>query len=314
MHLHARSCARSFLRLQVGPTYLCLVALSSAVVNFHAQAEASGSPPTVYELARPAAVGTAESATAQPASAPALYSVPFQLRPAAAATVARLDSSLAFYDDPQQSDRRGQALVSTLLLSYKLTDHIAPMLRVGLVENDGPVARGRSSSIGFLNPVIGANYVFKPLPDTRVALFLGAALPLGSGGGDAPDADQLLARTVGVFAHSCLDNAMFAVNDFVIFPGVDVAYVSGRFTAQVEATVLQLTRVRGKHNQPDASRTNFTSGLHLGYFDLFHAIAGLADVRLRLIGREAPQRVAVRMMQKLRERQTRGLTSEPWMP
>jgi hypothetical protein len=64
-----------------------------------------------------------------------------------------------------------------------------------------------------------------------------------------------------------MDNAMFAANDFVVFPGVGVAYVAGGFTAQVEATLLQLTRVKGDDTiQKDSSRTNFTSGLHLGYF------------------------------------------------
>jgi hypothetical protein len=49
--------------------------------------------------------------------------------------------------------------------------------------------------------------------------------------------------------------------------------VAHGFTAQIEATVLQLTRVKGdKKNaagvaaNPDSSKTNFTTGLHLGYF------------------------------------------------
>jgi hypothetical protein len=70
-----------------------------------------------------------------------------------------------------------------------------------------------------------------------------------------------------------MDNAMFAVNDFTVFPGVDFAYVAGGFTAQIEATVLQLTRVKGDKqpamglpNNPDKSKTNFTMGLHVGYF------------------------------------------------
>lgn len=57
---------------------------------------------------------------------------------------------------------------------------------------------------------------------------------------------------------------MFAVNDLTVFPGVDLAYVAGGWTVQAEVTLLQLTRVRGEEVQPDASKTNFTSGLHLG--------------------------------------------------
>ena len=60
---------------------------------------------------------------------------------------------------------------------------------------------------------------------------------------------------------------MFAVNDFTIFPGVGFAYVNGGFTAQVEATLLQLMRVKGEDlPNSDSSKTNFTAGLHLGYF------------------------------------------------
>jgi hypothetical protein len=59
---------------------------------------------------------------------------------------------------------------------------------------------------------------------------------------------------------------MFAVNDFTVFPGVGFAYISHGFTAQAEATLFQLTRVRGDKVQKDSSRTNFTTGVHVGYF------------------------------------------------
>jgi hypothetical protein len=40
------------------------------------------------------------------------------------------------------------------------------------------------------------------------------------------------------------------------------------FTAQIEATLIHSRRVRGELREPEASRTNFTTGLHLGYFFL----------------------------------------------
>jgi hypothetical protein len=61
-----------------------------------------------------------------------------------------------------------------------------------------------------------------------------------------------------------MDNAMFAVNYFTGIAGMGLGYVAQGFTAQLEATVLQLFRVRGPDTQ-DARRTNFTAGLHLGY-------------------------------------------------
>jgi hypothetical protein len=65
-----------------------------------------------------------------------------------------------------------------------------------------------------------------------------------------------------------MDNAMFATNYFTIFPGVGFAYVAHGLTLQVEATLLQLFRVRGKAYEPDESRTNLTMGMHVGYFFL----------------------------------------------
>ena len=61
---------------------------------------------------------------------------------------------------------------------------------------------------------------------------------------------------------------MFAVNYMTGIAGVGFAYVDHKFTAQVEATVLQLFRVRGDHAaaRTDSTRTNATAGLHLGYF------------------------------------------------
>jgi len=51
--------------------------------------------------------------------------------------------------------------------------------------------------------------------------------------------------------------------------GAGFGYVSNGFTAQVEATLFQLFRVRGNDltgAAPDSARTNSTAGLHLGYF------------------------------------------------
>jgi hypothetical protein len=193
---------------------------------------------------------------------PPPYSLPFQLRPAVAASVVRSDTAFAFYENPQSGDS-GSAIASTLLFSYKVTDELAPLVRVGLVSNSPPAG---DSAMGFLNPVVGAIYALKPAPELRLAFFLGLTAPIGSGGGNDPDVDVRAALATGILARSAMDNAMFAVNYFTVFPGVGFAYVGGGFTAQVEVTLLQLTRVRGEDVDADESRTNFTTGLHVGYF------------------------------------------------
>jgi hypothetical protein len=194
---------------------------------------------------------------------PPPYSLPWQLRPAGAGTVVRLDTAFAFYEDPV-SHKSGSTVVPMLLFSYKVAKGFAPLVRLGVVSNSPPDPA--PSGFGFLNPVLGGTYALDLAKELKLAFFLGLTIPVGSGGGDHPDAGQKLARNAGILARSAMDNAMFAVNDFTIFPGVDFAFVSGGFTAQAEATLLQLTRVRGSVDQPDSSKTNLTMGLHVGYF------------------------------------------------
>jgi hypothetical protein len=178
--------------------------------------------------------------------------------------VVRSDTSVAFSDPAVQGAPTGSlTTATTLLASYKVLPQLAPMVRLGFVQSS---PGGGVAGAALLNPVVGGTYGLKLSEQLRLALFLGVALPLGQGGGNTPEAPTLAATRAGVPARSAMDNAMFAVNDLTVFPGVDLAYVSGGLTVQLEATVLQLTRVRGEAVQADAARTNLTSGLHVGYF------------------------------------------------
>jgi hypothetical protein len=226
----------------------------------------------------------ADAQDAQPAPPPPPYSLPWQLRPVAAATVVRSDTAFAFSESP--AGKGGFTLASMLLGSYKLTPDFAPLVRLGLVSNsppDGamtPAGAKLESKASILNPVVGGTYVFKLSPDFKLAAFLGLTVPVGGGGGDKPDPSVAAANTAGIYARSAMDNAMFAVDYFTIFPGVGFAYVNHGVTVQIEATLLQLMRVRGKGTPPgaDASRTNFTTGLHIGYFFIPQLSAG-AELR-----------------------------------
>jgi hypothetical protein len=231
--------------------------------------------------AAPAAAQRPEEPPPQPATAaPPPYSIPWQLRPAAIATVLRSDTTFAFHDNPV-SGESGSTVASMLLGSYKLTDAFAPLVRLGVVQNsppDRPMSPG--SALNFINPVLGGTYMFKLSPDFRLALFLGVAVPVGGGGGDSPDPANAIANGAGILARSAMDNAMFAVNYLTVFPGVGLAYVNHGFTAQAELTLLQLLRVRGESHPAgaDSSRTNLTMGLHLGYFFISQLSAG-AELR-----------------------------------
>lgn len=230
--------------------------------------------------AETAPIAAAEAPPAEPAAAkpkPPPYSLPWQLRPAVVANVVRSDTAFAFYKDAAGKES-GSTVASMLLASYKVTESFAPMVRVGVVSNSPPSSlmaamKPVDSAVNFINPVLGGTYAIKPAKPLRLAFFLGVTIPVGSGGGDDAKPENTAANGAGIRARSAMDNAMFAVNDFTVFPGVDFAYVSGGFTAQVEATVLQLTRVKGDKQpamglakNPDKSKTNFTMGFHVGYF------------------------------------------------
>jgi len=159
--------------------------------------------------------------------------------------------------------------------SYKVAPNLAVLLRVGVVSDSPPVG---DAGFAFVNPAIGGTYVVNIAPALRLALFLGLAFPVGMGGGNTPDKAVRSAVLAGIPARSAMDNAMFAVNYITPFPGVDLAYVQGGLTVQAEATVLQLFRVRGDNVDKDSARTNFTTGLHIGYF-IASAVSVGAEIR-----------------------------------
>ncbi len=205
-------------------------------------------------------VASAEEIAA-PRPKPAPYSLPWQLRPVTAGNVVRSDTAVAMYDAADGT--AGVTTASMLLVSYKALPNFAPMVRLGYVNNS-PGATGQGQSL--VNPVLGGTYTFNLSPDLKLGAFLGLAIPVGMGGGNTPDAPIAAAAKSGVLARSAMDNAMFSVNDFTVFPGLGLAYQKAGLTVQLEVTVLQLTRVRGEDVQADTSKTNFTSGVHVGYF------------------------------------------------
>jgi hypothetical protein len=208
---------------------------------------------------------TQKEATSQVIATPsgnAPYTLPWQLRSIIPGHGARLDSAFAFYDD-KNGNSGGVAIASTVSGSYKILPEFAVLLKLGFVNNNPPA--NAPSAISFVNPLVGGLYSFKLSDDFRLGFFLGMTAPLGMGGGNSPDPATQSANSAGILARSAMDNALFAVNYFTVIPGVDLAYIAHGFTFQIEATVLQLTRVRGEQVDKDPARTNFTSGLEVGY-------------------------------------------------
>jgi hypothetical protein len=214
--------------------------------------------------------GTARAHAEPPQPSAQPYSPPWQLRPVVAANVLRSDTAFARYEDAAANG--GFTVVSILHASYRVPRSarsgdkwagLAPLLRLVAVNDSPPSGPG---GFAIVNPLVGALYAMPLTSRVRAGFFLAVTIPIGMGGGDAPDKGQVSARLAGQYARSQMDNSVFAVNDFAVIPGVDAAWVQAGFTVQVEATLFQLWRVRGAQAQHEASKTNFTCGLHGGYF------------------------------------------------
>jgi hypothetical protein len=215
-------------------------------------------------------VACPEPARAEPPP-PAPYSLAWQLRPAAAGNVVRSDTTFATYED---ADGDGATVASTFLASYKVTPTLAPLFRVAVSYDDPAAADGAAS---MSNPLLGATWAPKLAPPLKLAVFGAVTIPVGSGGGNSPGPSTATNRSA-VFARSAMDNALFAVNDATAIAGADLAYVKNGLTVQAEVTLFELIRVRGDQVQPDKAKTNFTSGLHAGYFPLPYLSVG-AELR-----------------------------------
>jgi hypothetical protein len=193
------------------------------------------------------------------------YSLPWELRPVTTGNIVRLDSAAAVFNDA--NGNLDAAVTTVLATSYQITRRWAPTIRLGFVGNDAPGAALDGSS--FVNPVVGATYTrnVDRMGSYRLALFGATTIPIGSGGGNAPDLGAAKTNAMSVTARPA-DTAMFAVNYMTEIVGADFAYVSHGFTAQGEATVQQFIRVRGDNSagSTDSFRTNSALGLHLGYF------------------------------------------------
>src|SRR5947207_55368 len=95
-------------------------------------------------------------ALAAPAAAdppPAPYSLPWQLRSVMPATVLRVDSTMAFFDDPKTG--AGTSEATMVLFTYKVNRHIVPLLRWG-VDVNAPAYSNPTPSLS--NGLVGVTY------------------------------------------------------------------------------------------------------------------------------------------------------------
>jgi len=187
-------------------------------------------------------------------------SLAWNLRSVGVSSAIRADTAVGTFTD---SGASGQTVASVWTFSYKITAHLAPLVRVAVTDNMPAMG---ASATAISNPLFGLVWAPRLSAHWKYAMLGGVTMPVGSGGGDDGNPARAAAQKAAVFARSAMDNSLFAVNDVTPVIGVDLAFAAGGFTIQGEATLFELVRERGGTVDPDKYKTNFTSGGHLGYF------------------------------------------------
>ena len=216
---------------------------------------------TAAALAMAAAVPAAHAQTPQPTPAQtrANYALPWTMRPAIAPTLARIESSVGARND-------GVAAVTLLTVGAAiLPTRLGVYVRWGAAH--ATLAPNHVPAGAATNPLLMALYTPELTRGLRLSAFAAVTIPVGAGGGNAPQALSASTIATGVPTRSAMDNALFAVNYCTPIAGLGVAWMRAGWTLQLEVTVLQLLRVRGENHRSatDAMRTNFTAGASVGY-------------------------------------------------
>lgn len=233
-------------------TAITLAALSAATAaNAQATTPATNAAPTTPQPT--------------PAEARANYALPWTMRPAIAPNLLRLETSIGIRND-------GVAAVTLLTGGYAvLPTKLGFYARLGVTNSvlstPNAPATNNIATGAVTNPLIMALFTPELTKGLRLSVFGAATIPVGTGGGNTPPALTASSIATGIPTRSAMDNALFAVNYFTPIVGLGVAYMRWGFTFQVEATVLQLIRVRGENHRSatDEMRTNFTAGASVGY-------------------------------------------------
>lgn len=234
-----------------------------------ASAAAADEPVPASSPAPEAAPVTPAPAGPTAAEKKAKYALPFALRPAIAPNLVRIDLGVASTESTAGTTTIKASVVSSILTAgYK---PIAAVPDLGFYARAAFVSYSPdpgNAATAFSNPLFFAMYTPEIAPKLRLPVFAGVTAAIGSGGGGSADLDKRAAIGSGIYARQAMDNALFATNYMTPTVGAGLAWIDKGWTVQGEATVLFLRRVRGDNLDADSSRTNFTTGLNVGYLAL----------------------------------------------
>lgn len=269
-----------------GPPPLSALATPSPAGPIAVPTSASPSDPAATPSATPSAIP------------PSPYSLPFGLRPIIPVSVLRLDSVFAFYQQniapSGEPEQLAHGFTGAFLptIGYRFHPAWMGVVRFGVVGNRPPRITGNEAGadncedqttvdpatmqtktvltkcgVASTNIQIGGFYSHKLGSSVRLSFFAATTIPVGSGVSAASEPGASGAEApAGQLSRSAMDNVMFAVNDWALVEGIDVAYIAHRLTVQAEVTFFELFRARNELTNPDVFKSNFTAGLHIGYF------------------------------------------------
>jgi hypothetical protein len=187
------------------------------------------------------------------------YTAPFQLRGVIPKNGFRVDTVLGLY---RLADSNAQVTVMLVSAQWRVAEPFALQVRWGIDSNQ---TGNDNSRTGIVNPTLGGLVGVAIGRDLRFAVSVAIGAPVATGGGDAPDPNQVALQQEGALARSAMDNVAFAVNDLGFPSGLSLAYVRSGVTAQIDVTLIPSVRVKAKNTQPDSSKVNSTHGLFFGY-------------------------------------------------
>ena len=145
-----------------------------------------------------------------------------------------------------------ETLMQILSGSYALNSWLSTYGRVGWVHD---ASADGSSGNGFANPAAGLTASVPVGKHLTLGGIVGVTVPVGSGGGNAPNKAVLKAWTNSID----WGGAMFAVDHVDTLVGGKGALAFGDLTLSLESTLHELTRVKGEAADPIGAHASVTS-------------------------------------------------------
>jgi hypothetical protein len=194
------------------------------------------------------------------------------LRGLSVTNVVRVDTVTAM--SSQQATPSNEQ-VTFLSGCYRLNDNFGVSAKWGFwhyAPNNGAQIDAYSNPAAYVNFAVPIDRHFS------FAAIAGLSAPIGSGGGNSPDSNVYASVSATKYAKAMLENSLLSPNEVGVPLGFDFGYREGRFTAQLEANMSVLARVKGEAKTPDSARIPAWAAAMVGYF-ILPELSAAAELR-----------------------------------